>query len=99
SKRTFEFSGAFRFRSRPSFARADALIALPLGRQQNGTRLLDLIGRKDVAVMDEPEPAYEALFARSETFLMTYGMSSARFYRLDSTPESLRLPGHAGLTS
>jgi WD40 repeat protein len=92
-----EFSGAFRFRSRPSFTHGDTIIAMPVGQQQNGIRLWDLIARQEVASLDEPEPAFEALFSNDERTLMTYGPASARVYGLDGTPEKLRLPGHGGV--
>jgi serine/threonine protein kinase/WD40 repeat protein len=94
-----EFSGAFLYRSRPSFAQASAIVALPLGQRQSGIRLWDLTARKDLATLDEPEPAIEAMFANDQRFLMTYGNGSARFYWLDRTPEKVTLSGHAGLVA
>jgi WD40 repeat protein len=52
---------------------------------------------EDVAILDETEPSIEALLATDESFLMTYGISSARVYRLDRTPEKISLPGHSGV--
>jgi WD40 repeat protein len=98
-RRITEFSGSFRYMSRPSFSLGAKVVALPIGLQQSGTRVWSALQREDIAMLDEPEPAFEALFANDESSLMTYGVAFARFYRLNMTPEKLGLPGHAGVVS